>query len=357
MKLNINLVHHYSITLNRGGEKMIKSMATELIRRGHCVSVYSFPLRRQNTPLSFPFYYKESFSRRLVCDVAYYVYVPLLHKLFPTSAPKIAGIHSFAAFPRFSHEPAGFAKLLLRHGVLTCGATYLNKLTRNRDLNNFNAIHIPNTFNCRNQLDMKSDQKRYPVVYTIPNWVDLQVFKPKGNKSSIFTVLYVGCKYWSKGYDIFLRVAEYLSKKFSNIRFIAVGVQKERNRRSSPLMEAYPFIYKDNVLADVYSSSHILLYPSRADIFGVTLIEAMACGTPVLTSALPSHRAFLPPKFICSTLRDYVYKTIEVYKTWREEPEKYELLVSESRNLASKFDKNELFPLFEKMLFEVANKG
>jgi glycosyltransferase involved in cell wall biosynthesis len=352
------------MTLNRGGEKMIKSIATELSKRGHSVSVYSLPFRRKNTEVLHSFYYRECISKRLVCDVAYFIYVPLLHKLFRTSAPKIAGLHSFVVLPKFSHEWTRFPQFLHRHGVLASGATYFNSLTRNRDLNNFNAIHIPNilALNCTSnpsyihQLEgLKKWSKEYPVVYTIPNWIDLQVFKPKMTKNDIFTVLFVGSEKWSKGYDIFYNIAKHLHRVIPKIKFIAVGVNEKRDSES--FIEVHPFIYQEELLADIYSSSHVLIHPSRADIFGITLIESMACGTPVLTSALPSHRTFLPSWSICFTLQDYIHKTIEIYQAWRERPKKYELLVSEAKNLASRFDKDRIFPLFEKMLVEVADRG
>ena len=366
--MNICILHHYSLTLNRGGEKIIKSMATELSKRGHSVSVYSLPLRRKHAKVLGSFYYNECISKSLVCDVAYFVYVPLLHKLFRTSAPKIAGLHSFVVLPKFSHESTRFPEFLYRHGILASGATYFNSLTRNRELNNFNAIHIPNilalnstshsTSNASyiHQLEgLKKWSKGYPIVYTIPNWVDLQVFKPRMPKNDVFTVLFVGSEKWSKGYDIFYNIAKHLHKVLPKINFIAVGVNEKRYSKS--FIEVHSFIYQEELLADIYSSSHVLIHPSRADVFGITLIESMACGTPVLTSALPSHRAFLPSWSISFTLQDYIHKIIEMYHAWYEIPEKYELLVNEAKNLASKFDKNRIFPLFERMLAEVADRG
>jgi glycosyltransferase involved in cell wall biosynthesis len=357
MKLNVNIVHHYSITLGRGGEKIIKSIATELSKRGHSISVFSIPFRRRKINQFYPFYYRECFLKKLDCDVAYYVYVPLIHKLFRTSAPKIAGLHSFVVLLKFSHEHIRYSYILYKHGILAFAATYFSSLTKGRDLNNFNGVHIPNIINKNNLKYLEIYGKEKPLIYTIPNWVDLQVFKPRNAKSDVFTVLFVGSEKWSKGYDIFYYIARYLHKIIPKIRFIAVGVCKDGSSRSTSFIEEYPFIYQEDILANIYSSSHILVYPSRADIFGITLIESLACGTPVLTSALPSHTAFLPSKFICFTTYDYIRRIIEIYQMWCKKSGEYELLVNESRSIASMFDKNKLFPLFERMLIEVANKG
>jgi len=282
--MNICIVHHYSISFNRGGERMLRSIASELKRKGHSVFVYSLPLNRRGK-VSLSFYYEETFFKRLDCDVSYFFYAPLLHKLFQVSAPRIAGIHSFVVYPSFSHEKTSFPHLLYRHGILASGAIYFNRLTGNRDLNSFNAVHFPNIY------------MPIPIsipVYNIPNWVDLQVFKPRRAKNDVFTVLFVGSG-WSKGYDIFYSIAKYFSKKGLRIKFLAVGAHGEGKPRS--FIEMHPIIYQEDLLADIYSSSHVLIHPSRADVFGVTLIESLACGTPILTSALPSHQVFLPPFF------------------------------------------------------------
>jgi glycosyltransferase involved in cell wall biosynthesis len=351
--MNISIIHHYSITLNRGGEKIITSIATELIRRGHFVSVYSFPLHRKNNIFPQSFYYRECFSKKIEdVDVSYFVYSPLFHKLFKTSSPKIAGLHSFIALSKFSHIPINFPQLLYRHGVLVAGATIFNRVTKSRDLSSFDAIHIPN-LSPRHMLRLiKKKDKNYPIVHMIPNWVDLQVFKPRMGKNDIFTVLFVGSEKWSKGYDIFCTIAEYLKNLVPKIKFIAVGINKDKGR--NPFMEVHPFIYQDELLADIYSSSHILIHPTRADIFGITMLESLACGTPVLASAVPSRCMIIPFRYICFTLGDYVRKIIEIYRLWNKNPEGYELLMRNSRNLASRFDKVKIFPLFEKMLIEVA---
>jgi len=338
----VDIVHHYSITFYHGGEKMIISIASELLKKGYTVSIFSLPLKKSGRNISIPLFYKEYFSKKLTGDIAYYIYVPLIYKLFRTSAPKIAGIHSFIVWPKFSHIPVSFPQFLYRHGILACGAIYFNYLTRNIDLRNFDAIHVPNII-APEHVDIP--------IYTIPNWVDLQVFKPRKNKSDVFTIIFVGSSKWSKGYDIFYSIARYLSKKISKIRFLAVGIGK-----GNSLVKSYPFIYKDNLLANIYSSSHLLIHPSRADIFGITLLESLACGTPVLTSPLPSHQAFLPSYYICHTLRDYIYKALNIYRAWCSESDEYRLLTINARELASNFDKKKIFPLFEKMLIEVASK-
>lgn len=47
------------------------------------------------------------------------------------------------------------------------------------------------------------------------------------------------------------------------------------------------FVTDDLRKRDIYAAADVLLYPTRADIFGLMPLEAAACGTPVIASRLP----------------------------------------------------------------------
>jgi glycosyltransferase involved in cell wall biosynthesis len=109
-------------------------------------------------------------------------------------------------------------------------------------------------------------------------------------------ILHVGSTIPRKRIDVLVRVLASLREEFPNARLIRVGgpltaAQAELVEGFS-LREAVvelPFLDR-SVLAAVYRQAALLLQPSEREGFGLPVIEALACGTPVVASDLPVLR-------------------------------------------------------------------
>jgi glycosyltransferase involved in cell wall biosynthesis len=55
----------------------------------------------------------------------------------------------------------------------------------------------------------------------------------------------------------------------------------------------FPGFVPDEQLAALYRSAALVVNPSLAEGFGLTAVEAAACGAPVVVSDLPAHRETL----------------------------------------------------------------
>ena len=126
----------------------------------------------------------------------------------------------------------------------------------------------------------------YPVV-AIPNGIDLSLFKPtsgdfvqKNNLSGKKIILGVA-SVWNnrKGLEDFIS----LSKKIDdNKKIVLVGLNKSQ---IADLPDNIIGIERTNnigELADIYTSAFVFVNPSREETMGLTTVEAMACGTPVI---------------------------------------------------------------------------
>ena len=141
----------------------------------------------------------------------------------------------------------------------------------------------------------------YPVseknIYSIPNGVDLEMYKPD-NSTRDKIILYVGRFSLEKGIDIVYNLAEKLLKKNKEVKFIVVAsdnnIPKSLEKvgdKFSELIKQYPdrFIWYRKILnreelGKVYNQSMIYIQPSRYESFGMTVLEAMACGKAIIVS-------------------------------------------------------------------------
>ena len=163
----------------------------------------------------------------------------------------------------------------------------IDRSTRNYYLKKqlFNAnnnLHIVPVSDWLGGLVQKSFLKRKPIRI-IKNGIDLNVFKPLNiNKDNSYTVLGVAST-WddTKGLKDFYKLREFLPQK--KYKIILVGLT---NKQIGKLPENIIGITKtDSVqtLAKLYSQANVFVNPTYADTYPTTNLEAIACGTPVVT--------------------------------------------------------------------------
>lgn len=125
-------------------------------------------------------------------------------------------------------------------------------------------------------------------IRTIYNGIDTSVFRPR--ESSVLE------KYNLKGKKVALGVANIWSeykglKDFIEMAgmvddswaFILVGLTEEQSRGLPA--NIIPIRRTDNVeeLVELYSAADVFINPSTLETMGLVTVEAMACGTPVIT--------------------------------------------------------------------------
>jgi glycosyltransferase involved in cell wall biosynthesis len=87
-----------------------------------------------------------------------------------------------------------------------------------------------------------------------------------------------------KGCDIALRAYEIAKSQISNLKLVAFGTQDPN--ASLPLPEGARYI-KDppqDEIRGIYSDCDAWLFASRSEGFGLPILEAMACRTPVIAT-------------------------------------------------------------------------
>jgi glycosyltransferase involved in cell wall biosynthesis len=109
-------------------------------------------------------------------------------------------------------------------------------------------------------------------------------------------ILHVGSTIRRKRIDLLLRIVAAAREQFPNLRLVKAGgaldADQQRLAQSLGLEDSIitmPSV-EPTVLAALYRRAALLLLPSEAEGFGLPLVEAMACATPVIASDIPVLR-------------------------------------------------------------------
>ena len=106
-------------------------------------------------------------------------------------------------------------------------------------------------------------------------------------------ILHVGSTEPRKRIDLLLQIFAGIARKFPKARLIRVGggLLSEHRPMASALgienrIVIMPFLER-KVLASIYRRAAVVILPSDAEGFALPIVEAMACGRPVIASDLP----------------------------------------------------------------------
>ena len=122
----------------------------------------------------------------------------------------------------------------------------------------------------------------------IHNGIDLSVFKPtesdfrkKYNCEDKFIVLGVSFGWGvKKGLDVFVELSKRLDERF---QIVLVGTNESVDAKLPDNIISIHRTNDQNELAQIYSAANVFVNPTREDTFPTVNIEALACGTPVIT--------------------------------------------------------------------------
>ena len=152
-----------------------------------------------------------------------------------------------------------------------------------------------------------------------PYGIDTNIFKKDQSKLYVpkdkFNFLYCAIPHARKGIDILFETFLRTFRGRDDVRLIFKTGQKNDSKRAPAFMinvqetlsVARAMVGGDNLpeimiiagdfdsatVTSIYNSAHAYVAPSRSEGFGMTVLEAMACGIPVIATAYSAHLDFL----------------------------------------------------------------
>lgn len=193
-------------------------------------------------------------------------------------------------------------------------------------------------------------------ISVINNGIDLSIFKPVQsnfraenniNKDD-FLILGVAFEWTNKkGVDVFRKLANDLPENF---KIALIGVTEEiENELPENIIKIRRTQSKEE-LASVYSAADLFVNPTREETFPTVNIEAIACGTPVLTFHTGGSPEIIDENCgVTVECDDYEKLKNEIIKISQEKPFSREACLKRAQkfNMYEKF--NEYVDLYEKL--------
>ena len=129
--------------------------------------------------------------------------------------------------------------------------------------------------------------KDHPVR-VINNGIDSDIFRPTDSSfrqqhrcEDKFLLLGVAFEWdYRKGLDVFIELSKRLPEQF---QIVLVGTNEELDKTLPPSIISIHRTASPQELAQIYSVADLFVTPTREDNYPTVNMEALACGTPVLT--------------------------------------------------------------------------
>jgi glycosyltransferase involved in cell wall biosynthesis len=207
--------------------------------------------------------------------------------------------------PELSPPPAGRLAVIQpwEFGAIPTG--WLGPIQQHVD-----ELWVPSEFVRRMYLEAGIPAER---VITIPNGVDLDRFTPAPSPPEHpdhVRFLFVGGVIWRKGPDVLLNAWQNAFPGREDVTltikdFGAIGVYRNAGREPIreyaasgrlPRVELIEDELSPDELIELYRGADVLVHPYRGEGFAMPVLEAMACGVPVIVTAGGPTDEFCPPE-------------------------------------------------------------
>lgn len=138
-------------------------------------------------------------------------------------------------------------------------------------------------------------------IHHIPHGIDAEVYRPldrercrsvlgipAGKRVLMFMAMTMDrsdAHYFRKGCDLLVGALEGLPDSLKpEVTLLLVGEGGEGLAEAVGIEAiSLDYVSSDRLKAVAYSASDLFIFPTRADIFGLVLLESMACGTPIVS--------------------------------------------------------------------------
>ncbi|HVZ67392.1 MAG TPA: glycosyltransferase family 4 protein [Patescibacteria group bacterium] len=156
------------------------------------------------------------------------------------------------------------------------------------------SVNLPDTIISVSSHTTKKLKKEFNVkskIITIPNGIEFTKIRKVNESDKKSDIIFAGRLLAHKNVDVLIRAVELLAVKNPKIKCLIIGEGPEKNRLEkltkelnlSKNIKFINFLDKHEDLYALIKASKVFAFPSDREGFGIVVLEANACGVPVVT--------------------------------------------------------------------------
>lgn len=197
-------------------------------------------------------------------------------------------------------------------------------------------------------------------VRFIMHGINTDFFKPINTRSKNIKFRCVTVGHWQRDFVTIRDVIQRL-QGYKNIEFHVVASSLSGPKQTGLEDLTTVTIYRDNIdderLLKLYQESDILFLPLLKSTANNTLLEAIACGLPILSTLLPSIETYLPGKEAILIKDNDPQRFAETILHIASNPKERNMMAQEARKRAEELDWRRITPQYEAIYSELINKN
>lgn len=196
-------------------------------------------------------------------------------------------------------------------------------------------------------------------VALVPNAVDLQTFTaPPRGKQAVPTVGFMFTSFLNKGSDVCLKACDLARKQLPNLKVVTFGSMPPDETLGLPPEVEFHLRAPEQKLKEIYGACDVWLFGTRREGFGLPILEAMACRTPVIgTPAGAAPELLAPGGGILVPMEDWRAMAEAIVKVCTLPDADWRAMSDNAYATASRYTWDDATDLFEAVLQRAARSA
>jgi len=191
-------------------------------------------------------------------------------------------------------------------------------------------------------------------IRVIHNGIDVNTFTPASKPVERRYVLFVGRKEAEKGIFDFLKIAELYHKYYgSDLEFILIGTKME-----AQVVKSVGWIPRKDLIEYYRKAIAFLEVQYTPPGVGLSSMEVMSCGTPIIAYSVPGIEEFLKDEYNAFLVNPNDYNSVvEKLRHLKENEEAARVIgVNARKTIEEQFSKERMIRNYESLYVEVTKQ-